>query len=130
MNLARESRTPCLPGWSLGAAIACCMAASPSGAAPQTGQPVVGSVPIAQVVSRMSRDSGLTVLTAPTLKINVPPLKTVTTAANVEKQIAALVKALPPGTIWGKLSLPEPRPNRPYKGDDVAVFAYASGQLF
>ena len=40
-----------------------------------------------------------------------------------------MVKALPAGTIWGKLYLPEPK-KAPYKGDDVAGFAYASGQLF
>ena len=130
MQTKRHSHCERWTGLGLIATLAGSLAAAPSGALQQPGKPAVSTVPVADIVSRMSKDSGLTVLTDSTLKVNAPRLKTATTAANLENQIRVLVKSLPPGTIWGKLYLPEPRPKQPYKGDDVVSFAYASGQLF
>lgn len=130
MAIARQCRALGWKASALMATLAGCLLSSPSDATRPARQSAPGTKPVADVVSRMSRESGFAVLTDSTLKVSVPPLKIATTAANVEIQIKALVKTLPPGTIWGKLYLPEPRPNRPYKGDDVAGFAYASGQLF
>ncbi len=48
----------------------------------------------------------------------------------IEKGLDLLVKALPAGTIWGKLYLPAPAPGRTWKGDDVAAFAFAQARLF
>ncbi|MES2464273.1 MAG: hypothetical protein V4671_27240 [Armatimonadota bacterium] len=52
------------------------------------------------------------------------------TAEKIEKGLTALVKVLPPGTIWGKLYLPAPVQGRIWKGDDVAAFAFAQVSLF
>lgn len=53
-----------------------------------------------------------------------------TTPENVEKQVAALVAGLPPGTLWAKLYLPAPvNTRRGYNGDDVAAYALAQSKL-
>ncbi len=53
-----------------------------------------------------------------------------TTPENVEKQVAALVAKLPPGTLWAKLYLPAPaNARRGYNGDDVAAYALAQSKL-
>ncbi len=102
---------------------------APKGIAQQNTAPATGTVPLSEVVDKMSKESGAVVVADSSLKVNAAPLKLKTTPANLEQQIRTLVKTLPSGTVWGKLYLPAPRSGN-YVGDDVAAYAYAAGQLF
>ena len=129
MTSRKMKMTTLWTGFGIVVAAGATLLSAPVGSAQQGSGTPAGTVPVSEITARLSKDSGLQVLTDSTLKVNVSPLKTKTTPANVEQQIRALVKTLPAGTIWGKLYLPIPKTGT-YKGDDVAAFAFASGQLF
>jgi hypothetical protein len=87
--------------------------------------------PLAQLLPRMSRAAGVTLLADSTVGgVSVAVPGEATTAANFEDQIAEIVRGLPAGTTWAKLYLPEPKGRRPYTGDDVAAYAVAQSKLF
>ena len=88
--------------------------------------------PLADVLMRMSRDTGVVVVADSTVAAEqVTPPAEATTAENLEAQVAALVRTLPSGATWGRLYLPAPpRGGRGYSGDAVAEYAMAQAKLF
>lgn len=82
------------------------------------------------VLARMSKDLGASIVAESALASRQGPLPAEkTTADNVEDQLDALVKALPPGTIWAKLMLPAPK-GRGYRPDDLMEYLVLQSRLF
>jgi hypothetical protein len=100
------------------------------------------TVTLTGALEQISRRTGVLVLAdstvayeriaAGTVEGGVPPSSVTADAAEtaVKKQLAVLVRSLPPGTAWGKVYLPAPGPGRLWKGDDVAAFVFAQARLF
>ena len=81
---------------------------------------------IAAIASQMSRQTGIAVLSDSTLasrSISMPAGEL--TAENLEQHLTAIIRVVR-GAVWTKVYLPE----KEYKGDDVADFAYAQAKLF
>lgn len=101
-------------------------AAAPGNSTPQDGR----TVPIATVLTSMTRGSGITVVADRSIMGEQVPMPSVqVTAENLEDSIATLVKSLPSGTVWAKLYLPLPRGGR-FDGDAVADYALAQVKLY
>lgn len=82
------------------------------------------------VLARMTRDLGATVLADSSLAGLQAPLPSAPTSAdNIDDQLDALVKALPPGTVWAKVLLPAPK-GRSYRPDDLVDYVLAQARLF
>lgn len=88
--------------------------------------------PASDVVRRIARGSGATVLADSSVAAKNVPLPTeATTPQNLEKQLDDLVRALGRGATWAKLYLPAPPAGRSaYDPDAVADFAMAQARLF
>ncbi|MDX1931290.1 MAG: hypothetical protein SFU56_01670 [Capsulimonadales bacterium] len=85
--------------------------------------------PLNDILRRMSRATGVSIVAdSRTGQLTVAPPAEPTTGDNFESQIAALVRALPNGTTWGKLMLPDRRGS--FDGDAVAAYADAQAKLF
>ncbi len=72
---------------------------------------------LSRALERLSKETGFTVLADSTVAyehvpVPVPENATDNSEATVEKKLTALMRSLPPGTVWGKLYLPPPPANR------------------
>lgn len=98
-------------------------------APPATADTNVQKLMLTTVVSQMKRESGVTVLLDRSVPAqDVAPLGGTTTVDNLEDQLSALTKALPKGTVWAKVNLPDK--GRTYSGDAVADYVIAQASLF
>lgn len=87
--------------------------------------------PVAQVLAVIGRSAGVIVVADSTLageRVAFPDAPV--TPANVEEQIARVVRALPQGARWAKLYLPPPPEGRVWKGDEVMAYALAQARLW
>lgn len=101
----------------------------PAAAAQDASAPRSGTRPLADVLARLSRGAGVAVVAESALAGRVPLPAAPSTPENVEQQLAEIVRALPEGTIWRKLYLPQLE-GRALRGDDVAEYAAAQAKLF
>jgi hypothetical protein len=100
---------------------------------PAAGAAAARTRPLGDVLAAMNRavGTGISLVADSTVAAASVPVPTEpTTLENFEKQIDALVKALPVGATWGKLYLPAPPSRRGYDGDAVAEYALAEAKLF
>lgn len=120
---SRQSRPPRQPQLSLARAL--------ERISRQTGVLAVADSGVAyERVPAPALAAGETPVASETPAAAAPGAPTAQAEAAAEEQVRALVRALPPGTTWGKLYLPAPPPGRQWRGDDVAAFAFAQARLF
>lgn len=112
--------------------------------APPPAAPRTATVLVSRALERVSTQNAVTALADSTIAYERIPesragnaaIAAPTTAsptpseAGMEKELNALVKTLPAGTVWVKLYLPTPATGKTWKGDDVADFAFAQARLF
>jgi hypothetical protein len=103
--------------------------AAAAAAAQDASAPRSGTRPLADVLARLSRGAGVAVVAESALAGRVPLPAAPSTPENVEQQLVEIVRALPEGTIWRKLYLPQLE-GRALRGDDVAEYAAAQAKLF
>lgn len=88
---------------------------------------------VAEVLRQLTGESGRLALAesaAGRLSARVPVVAKLSTDADVEAALDALVNSLPKGASWAKFWLPPPPEGKRWTGDDVAAFAIGLSRLF
>lgn len=92
-----------------------------------------GTRPLSDILSRIGRAAGVTVLADSTVadeRVPSPGPEMRVSAESIEARIAEVIKTLPEGVLWAKLYLPPPPPGRRWTGDMVAAYAVAQANLY
>jgi len=84
---------------------------------------------LSSILATMNRTSGATILADSSVADEKVAQPAETTPDNFADQIAAIVKALPQGTTWAKVYLPNPTGRR-LDADAVSDYVFAQARLF